>query len=205
MGFYREQVLPRLINKALDTKVERVIRERVCSGLHGEVVEIGFGSGLNLAYYPPTVTKIYAVEPSAVALRLAEPRMAACAAAVEPAGLTGEHLELPSESFDAVVSTWTLCTIPNLAAALGEVRRILKPDGVFRFVEHGHSPDAGVARWQDRLDPLEQRIAGGCHLNRRIDEAIQGAGFAFDQLDTYYSSGAPKPFVYLFEGQARKA
>ncbi len=132
------------------------------------------------------------------------PRIALCPVAVVPSGLTGERLDLPSESVDAVLSTWTLCTIPDLDAALGEVRRVLRPAGVFCFVEHGHAPDAGVARWQERLDPLERPIAGGCHLNRRIDEAIMGAGFAIEQLDTYYAGGAPKPFVYTFEGRARK-
>jgi SAM-dependent methyltransferase len=204
MGVYREQVLPRVLDKAMNTKVEREIRPRVCAGLHGNVVEIGFGSGLNTVHYPPEMTRVYAIEPSGVSMRLAEARLAACPVPVEQAGLTGEHLDLPSEEFDAVLSTWTLCTIPNVGAALQEIRRVLKPDGVFHFVEHGHSPDAGVARWQDRLDPLNQRLLGGCHLTRRIDEEIERAGFAVEPLETYYAQGAPKPFVYTFEGRARK-
>jgi ubiquinone/menaquinone biosynthesis C-methylase UbiE len=204
MGIYQEQVLPRLLNKAMNTKVEREIRSRVCRGLRGQVVEIGFGSGLNTTYYPPEVTKVYAIEPSDVGMRLAEPRMRSSRAPVERAGLTGERLDLPSEEFDAVLSTWTLCTIPDVAAALDEARRVLKPDGVFLFVEHGHSPDVGVARWQERLEPLEKRVAGGCHLTRRIDESIVRAGFVLDQLDTYYTKGVPKPWGYTFEGRASK-
>ncbi len=187
-----------------NTKVEKEIRTKVCAGLHGKVVELGFGSGLNTVHYPPEMTTVYAIEPSDVAMRLAEPRLQECPVPVERAGLTGERLDLPSEEFDAVLSTWTLCTIPDVAAALSETRRVLKPGGVFHFVEHGHSPDADVARWQDRLNPLNQRLLGGCNLNRRIDEEIERAGFVVESLDTYYGKGAPKPFVYTFEGRARK-
>jgi SAM-dependent methyltransferase len=204
MGVYREQVLPRLIDKAMDTKVERETRARVCRELRGEVLEFGLGSGLNLPHYPAAVTGVHAVEPSSVAVRLAAPRIEACPAPVVLAGLTGEHLDLPSEEFDAVLSTWTLCTIPDVDAALAEARRVLKPDGVFHFVEHGHSPDERVERWQARLEPLNKRIFGGCHLTRRIAETIERAGFAFERLETYYAKGAPKPWGYMFEGRARK-
>lgn len=204
MGFYQDNVLPRILNKAMDTKVERATRGRVCEGLSGQVVEIGFGSGLNAAHYPSEVTKVLAVEPSKLSMRLAEPRLAALAVPVELAGLDGQHLDLPSEQFDAVLSTWTLCTIPDLATALAEVRRVLKPDGVFHFVEHGHAPDAKIARWQERLEPLNKRIAGGCHLTRTISDDIEHAGFVIDKLDNYYAKGAPKPWGYMFEGRARK-
>src|SRR5437016_4518247 len=133
MGYYQDNLLPRILNKAMNTKVERAARERVCEGLHGQVVEIGFGSGLNAGYYPSEVTKILAVEPSKVSMRLAEPRITASSAEVELAGLDGQHLDLPSEQFDAVLSTWTLCTIPDLGTALAEVRRVLKPGGAFHF------------------------------------------------------------------------
>ncbi len=204
MGIYRQQVLPRLQDKAMNTKVERAIRPRVCEGLSGEVVELGFGTGLNAAHYPPEVTRIHAIEPSSVCMRLAEPRIEACAASVEAAGLTGEHLDLPSEEFDAVLSTWTLCTIPQIDAALGETRRVLKPGGVFHFVEHGHSPDTRVARWQERLEPLNKLLLGGCHITRRIEAHVEAAGFVIERLDTYYREGAPKPLGYTFEGRARK-
>ena len=204
MGFYHDKVLPRIINKAMDTKVEHVTRERVCEGLHGEVVEIGFGSGLNTSHYPSEVTKVLAVEPSNVAMQLAEPRIAASATTVELAGLDGQHLDLPSEQFDAALSTWTLCTIPDLTSALGEVRRVLKPGGTFHFVEHGHAPDANIARWQARMEPLNMRVFGGCHLTRTIKDDIEQAGFAIDHLDTYYAKGAPKPWGYMYEGRALK-
>jgi ubiquinone/menaquinone biosynthesis C-methylase UbiE len=204
MGFYKEKVLPQILNKVMDTKVTREIRGRVCEGLYGQVVEIGFGSGLNARYYPPEVTKVLAIEPSEVAMRLAEPRIAKSSVAIEPAGLDGQHLDLPSEQFDAVLSTWTLCTIPDLGAALAEVRRVLKPGGTFHFVEHGHAPDANVARWQERLEPLEKRLAGGCHLTRTISDDIEHAGFVVKELDIYYVKVAPKPWGYTFEGRAIK-
>jgi ubiquinone/menaquinone biosynthesis C-methylase UbiE len=204
VGFYREQVLPRFQNKVMNTKLTRKTRPRVCDGLHGRVVEIGFGTGLNVPYYPADVTAVYAVEPSAVCMRIAQPRIAVSTAPVELAGLTGERLDLPSEEFDAALSTWTLCTIPDLAAALEEVRRVLKPGGVFHFVEHGHSPDAGVARWQARLEPLNQRLFGGCHLTRKIDESVEQAGFTLEHLDTYYAKGDPKPVGFTYLGRARR-
>jgi ubiquinone/menaquinone biosynthesis C-methylase UbiE len=204
MGVYRNQVLPRIQNKVMDTKVTRAARERVCEGLHGGVVEIGFGTGLNARYYPSEVSKVLAVEPSKVCMRLAEPRLAESSTPVELAGLTGEHLDLPSEAFDTVLSTWTLCTIPDVDAALSELRRVLKPGGMFHFVEHGHSPDAGVARWQRRIEPVSKHIFGGCHITRKIPESIQQAGFVMEQLDTYYAKGDPKPFGYTFEGRAIK-
>jgi ubiquinone/menaquinone biosynthesis C-methylase UbiE len=183
----------------------REVRRRVCAGLHGDVVEIGFGTGLNAPYYPEEVTVVRAVEPSRVCMHLAESRIARTATTVEPSGLNGEKLDLSSEQFDAVLSTWTLCTIPNVEAALEEMRRVLKPGGAFHFVEHGRAPDAKTARWQDRLEPLNKRLAGGCHLTRNIPALIENAGFAISQIDTYYVEREPKPFAYTFEGRATKA
>ena len=205
MGYYSDNVLPRILNKAMDAKVQRAARARVCEGLRGEVVEIGFGSGLNVGHYPPEVTRVVAVEPSTVSMQLARPRLATSTAKVELGGLDGQRLDLPSEQFDAVLSTWTLCTIPDLAAALAEARRVLKPGGEFHFVEHGHAPDENVVRWQERLEPLNMRIAGGCHLTRTISDDITRSGFVFEQLDNYYTKGVPKPWGYTYEGRARKA
>ena len=204
MGWYRNQVLPRIQDKVMNTKVTRETRARVCTGLHGQVVEIGFGTGLNAPYYPSEVTKVLAIEPSTVCMRLAERRVAESPTSVELAGLDGQRLDLPSEQFDAVLSTWTLCTIPDMAAALAEVRRVLKPGGSFHFVEHGHSPDAKVARWQHRLEPLNKRLFGGCHLTRRMADDIASAGFAIERVDNYYAKGDPKPVGYTFEGRALK-
>ena len=202
MGIYGDQVLPRLQDKVMNRKGTRDVRTRVCAGLTGDVVEVGFGTGLNVRHYPPEVTRVFAVEPSRVCMQLAEVRIARSDVSVTLAGLTGEHLDLPSEEFDAVLSTWTLCTIPDLTAALQELRRVLKPGGAFHFVEHGHAPDTKTARWQQRIEPLNKRLAGGCHLTRRIPEYIENAGFRIEHLDTYYFDGEPKPFGYTFEGRA---
>jgi len=204
MGFYQDQLLPRMQDKVMSRKAMGDVRARACAGLSGQVVEVGFGTGLNARYYPPEVTKIFAVEPSQVCMRLAEPRIARAQAPVELAGLTGEHLDLPAEEFDAVLSTWTLCTIPNLDTALEELRRVLRPGGVLHFVEHGHAPDPSIARWQQRIEPINKKLAGGCHLTRRIDDLIENAGFRIEHLDSYYMKGEPKPFGYTFEGRAVK-
>jgi ubiquinone/menaquinone biosynthesis C-methylase UbiE len=205
MGVYQEQILPRIQDKVMDRKPMRNVRGRVCSGLKGDVLEVGFGIGLNAPYYPPSVTKVSAVEPSTVCWRIAQPRIATSKAPVGLAGLTGERLELPSSSFDGVLSTWTLCTIPNLQAALEELQRVLKPGGSLHFVEHGHAPDANVVRWQQRIEPVNKVLAGGCHLTRRIPDPIeQAGGFRIEHLDSYYFNGEPKPFGYTYEGRAVK-
>jgi ubiquinone/menaquinone biosynthesis C-methylase UbiE len=185
MGLYQDQILPRFQDRAMARKATQEPRARICAGLRGDVVEIGFGTGLNVRYYPPEVVRVFAVEPSAVCMRLAEPRIARSSARVELAGLDGQHLDLHSDGFDGVLSTWTLCTIPDIAVALAEVRRVLKGGGSFHFIEHGHAPDPKVALWQARLEPLNKRLAGGCHLTRDIPRMIADAGFDIEHLDTY--------------------
>jgi ubiquinone/menaquinone biosynthesis C-methylase UbiE len=202
VGWYQEQILPRLQNKVMSRKGTREVRHRVCAGLAGDVVEIGFGTGLNAPFYPVAVSRIFAVEPSRVCMRLARDRIAGLSISVELAGLTGENLDLPTDSFDAVLSTWTLCTIPNLDEALHEIRRVLKPGGRFHFVEHGHAPDVTTALWQRRFEPLNKRLAGGCHLTRNIPDFLERAGFHIENLNAYYFEGEPKPFGYTFEGIA---
>ena len=202
MGFYRDQVLPRVQDKVMARKPTRAVRARVCEGLRGDVMEVGFGTALNVAYYPTEVSRVVAIEPSRVCSRIAAPRVAAIAVPVEYGGLTGEHLDLPDDAFDAVLSTWTLCTIPDLDAALAEIRRVLKPGGNLHFVEHGHAPHETIARWQQRLEPMNKRLAGGCHLTRRIADEVERAGFAIEKLDTYYFKGEPKPMGYTYEGRA---
>jgi ubiquinone/menaquinone biosynthesis C-methylase UbiE len=204
MSIYTDQVLPRLQDLVMSRASVREVRARVCAGLSGQVMEVGFGTGLNVAFYPSEVERIAAVEPSALCMRLARPRIADASAPVELAGRTGERLDLPDEAFDAVVSTWTMCTIPDLGAALAEMRRVLKPGGTLRFVEHGQAPDASVQRWQRRIEPLNKRVAGGCHLTRRIADQVERAGFGIDRLETYYLKGEPKVFGYTYEGSARK-
>jgi ubiquinone/menaquinone biosynthesis C-methylase UbiE len=202
VGIYREQILPRLQDKVMKRKGIVEVRRRVCAGLSGDVVEVGFGTGLNVPYYPTEVRRVFAVEPSRVCMQLAEERIARSNVHVELAGLTGEHLDLPSDSFDTVLSTWTLCTIPNLDAALDELRRVLKSGGTFHFVEHGHAPDTTTATWQRRIEPIHKKLAGGCHLTRDIPEHLERAGFQIEHLDTYYFEGEPKPFGFTFEGRA---
>lgn len=204
MGFYQDQLLPRFQDKMMGRKPFGEARSRVCAGLRGEVVEVGFGTGLNAPYYPKDVTAVLAVEPSSLCMRLAAPRIERSSVPVRLAGPDGQHLDLPSESFDAVLSTWTLCTIPDIAIALEEMRRVLKPGGSFHFVEHGHAPDEKVASWQARVEPLNKRLAGGCHLTRHIPALIEEAGFTVEQLETYYFKGAPRIFGYTFEGHASK-
>lgn len=203
MGFWREQVVPRVANRALATGEVQEMRQRVCAGLYGDVVEVGFGSGLNVPHYPPSVQRVYAVEPSEVAGRLARTRLEESAVPVERAGLDGQRLDLPAERFDCALSTFTLCTIPDPAAALAELLRVLEPDGAFHFLEHGRSPDPKVARAQDLLQPINGRLAGGCHITREIAGLIGAAGFVLEDMRTYYAKG-PKFFAYIYEGVARK-
>ena len=192
MGFYGEHILPRVINSLCDMKVAREQRARVCDGLAGEVVEIGFGSGLNAPFYPRAVTGVAAVEPADVAWKLAAQRVRAAGVPVERAGLDGQSLPFEDDRFDAALSTWTMCTIPDLQAALAELRRVLKPDGELHFVEHGLAPDENVQRWQHRLNPVQNRLFGGCHLDRPIVESIRAAGFEVRDVDRFYEQGSPK-------------
>ncbi|UGS38034.1 class I SAM-dependent methyltransferase [Capillimicrobium parvum] len=192
MGVYGEQVLPRIVNVACDMKEAVAQRRRVCAGLAGDVVEIGFGSGLNVPHYPAAVTEVFAVEPADVAWRLARKRVSATSIPVHREGLDGQALPFPDDRFDAALSTWTMCTIPDIDAALRELRRVLKPGGTLHFVEHGLAPDERVRRWQHRFDPLQQRLFGGCHLTRPTADLLRGAGFVITELDAFYEKGAPK-------------
>ena len=192
MGIYAEQVLPRIINVACGTKSVRPLRERVCAGLHGQVVEIGFGSGHNVPHYPAAVTGVAAIEPAGVGWKLAAKRLGASPVAVERTGLDGQALPLADDSCDTALSTWTMCTIPDLGAALAELRRVLKPGGTLHFVEHGLAPDAKVQRLQHRLEPVQKRLFGGCHLTREIADQIAAAGFTLVETEQFYEAGAPK-------------
>jgi SAM-dependent methyltransferase len=192
MGLYGEQVLPRITDAICNTKVASEQRGRVCEGLAGEVVEIGFGSGLNVPFYPPEVTRVAAVEPADVGWKLAGKRVGATTIPVERSGRDGQSLPFADDSFDAALSTWTMCTIPDIAAALRELRRVLKPAGELHFVEHGLAPDAPVQRSQHRLEPIQKRLVGGCHLTRPTVELLRSAGFTIVHVDAYYEQGSPK-------------
>jgi SAM-dependent methyltransferase len=173
MGVYSEHVLPRVVDVACGMKSVKPLRERVCAGLEGDVVEIGFGSGHNVPFYPRTITQVAAVEPADAGWRLAAKRVAGSPVPVRRAGLDGQTLPFDDDSFDCALSTWTMCTIPDVGAALAELRRVLKPGGRLHFLEHGLAPDEAVRRWQRRLDPLEQRLFGGCRLTRPIAELVR--------------------------------
>jgi ubiquinone/menaquinone biosynthesis C-methylase UbiE len=203
MGLYVDQVLPRITNRVLSGQEFQRIRERVASRLAGTVLEVGFGSGLNVPYYPPEVQQVLAVDPATVGRKLAAKRVADSPVPVEFVGLDGEDLPLAKEAVDHVLVTWTMCTIPDVGKALREIHRVLRPGGQLHFAEHGRSPNPQVARWQDRLTPLQRRWAGGCHLNRPIRSLVEDAGFAMTRLDNFYVSG-PKSTGYMYEGQATK-
>src|SRR3954466_10857244 len=192
MGWYGDWVLPRIIDVSCGMKVVAPLRQRVCEQLHGRVLEMGFGSGLNVPYYPAAVTAVDAVEPSDVAWRLAGKRLPASSVPVRRSALDGESLPYDQDSFDTALSTWTLCTIPHPAAALREVRRVLRPGGTLHFIEHGLAPDEDVRRWQHRLEPMQKRLFGGCHLTRPVVDLLAAAGFTVTELDVFYEQGAPK-------------
>jgi ubiquinone/menaquinone biosynthesis C-methylase UbiE len=194
MGMYGEHVLPRMINVACGMKAMHPLRSRVCEGLHGQVLEIGFGSGLNIPFYPASVSCVAAIEPADLGWKLAQERLLATQIEVERSGLDGQSLTLPDDSCDCALSTWTMCTIPDLSVALAEVRRVLRPGGTLHFVEHGLAPDENVQRWQHRLEPMQKRVFGGCHLTRPIVELVAASGFTISEVDTFYEKGAPKPF-----------
>jgi len=192
MGLYADHVLPRVINLTCGTKSVDPLRQRVCAGLTGDVVEVGFGSGLNVAHYPATVRRVVAIEPSDTAWHLAAARVGAARVPVERSGLDGQSLPFADGTFDSALSTWTLCTIPDLSLALGELRRVLRSGASLHFLEHGLAPDERVRRMQRRVDPLQARLAGGCHLNRPIVDQLTAAGFTVVELEQFYLQGAPK-------------
>jgi len=200
MGFYAEQVLPRVIDVALGRRTDPV-RARVAGDLAGEVLEVGFGSGRNVTHLPGAVTRLVAVDPATVGRRLAAGRIAARGIPVEFIGLDGQSIPLDDCSVDHVLITWTLCTIPDAGRALGEMRRVLRPGGALHFVEHGRSPDPRSARTQDRLTPVWRRVMGGCHLNRRIPDLIEQAGFRLERLESFRDNG-PEFVARLYEGVA---
>ena len=198
---YRRQFVPRFVDLACGSRAMRAGRDRAAAGLSGVMVELGFGSGLNVASYPPEITRVHAVEPSEVGRRLSEPRIAESSVPIDFAGLHGESLPLPDDSCDSALCTFTLCTIPGVEQALGELRRVLKPGGRFHFLEHGLAPEEGVQRWQRRLEPVQMALADGCHLTRDPAALVRDAGFRLESVESAYLRG-PKPWVYMTLGRA---
>jgi len=203
MGFYENRILPRLLDFAMRQEQLVEYRRRCAGAARGRVLEIGVGSGRNLPFYGAGTTEVIGLDPSARLLEMArENRPKSSPASIELIEGGAESIPLDDASVDTVLTTFTLCSIPEVEKALGEVRRVLAPSGRLLFVEHGRSPDSKVTRWQDRLTPMWKRIAGGCHLNRPMRELLESAGFEIESVETGYIQG-PKPMTFLYEGRAR--
>jgi ubiquinone/menaquinone biosynthesis C-methylase UbiE len=202
MGFYQDQVVPILTNLAMRQKDLVAYRGRVIPAAEGRVLKIGIGSGFNLPFYSKSVQHVLGLDPSAKLLSMARRNEPLDSRLVELVQGSAEKIPLENAAVDTVVTTWTLCSIPDVATALREMRRVLKSSGRLLFVEHGRAPDPNVVWWQDRLTPLWKHLGGGCHLNRAIAMLIEGAGFQFERLETGYMRG-PKPLTFMYEGSAR--
>jgi ubiquinone/menaquinone biosynthesis C-methylase UbiE len=202
MGFYSSWLFPRVLDLVMQQKQMAPFRERIGKAASGRVLDVGIGSGLNLPFYGEQAKRVLGVDPSPELLHFAEERARKASVPVELLRGSGEALPIEDKSIDTVVVTFTLCTVCNATAALAEMRRVLRPGGRLLFAEHGRAPEAGVARWQDRLTPVWARVAGGCHLNRKPDDLIRSAGFEIDGLETGYLKG-PRPMVFFYAGSAR--
>ncbi len=200
--FYREVVFPWGMDKVMSSKVHARARRDLLRNTGGRVVEIGFGTGLNLAHYPDTVEKIWTADPNPGHSGRARERIEASSIPVEYQQLSGERLPFDDDFFDFAVSTWTLCSIDDLSRALAEIHRVLKPEGRFLFLEHGLSSEAGVARWQNRLNGLQMIFGDGCRLNRNFRELIPASGFQMETLDEYYQERQAKCVAYTYRGAA---
>jgi ubiquinone/menaquinone biosynthesis C-methylase UbiE len=205
MGFYEKWVLPRLLNLAMSDKFISEERRKVLGGVTGTVLEVGFGSGLNLPFYPADVRRLVAVDPSREGAKLARKRIAEAPFPVEYLPVAGEEIAAADHSFDSVVSTFTLCSVADPLAALEQMRRVLKPGGKLFLVEHGLSTDPKMQKWQRRLNRIQNILFGGCHLNRDVRRMVAESGFEFDQVDQYYMQGPPKFAAFVTRGVARAA
>jgi len=202
VGFYDDRILPHLIRIGMQQEMLTPIRRRLTQQASGRVLEIGVGSGLNLPFYGDGVSEVIGIEPSARLLAMARDAAANATVRTDLLDASAEAIPLDSASVDTIVSTFTMCSVPDLSRALAEIRRVLKPDGRLLFAEHGIAPDVGVRRWQNLLTPVWKRICGGCHLNREMGRLIESAGFSFDRLDSGYLEG-PKAMTFVYEGSAR--
>ncbi len=205
MGVYAEHILPHLLDLAMRNKEQTRLRAEWIPQARGEVLEVGIGSGLNLPFYTREVRRIHGVDPSLELQRMARKRAESVPFEVDFSAPSAEgKIPLADSSIDTAVVTWTLCSVPNASQALLEIRRVLKPDGRLLFLEHGRAPDPVVAVWQDRLTPVWKHIAGGCTLNRKMDELIVTAGFRVTELITGYMRG-PRPMTFMYKGFAQRA
>jgi ubiquinone/menaquinone biosynthesis C-methylase UbiE len=204
VGLYSKWIFPRVLDVVMQQDQMTPYRSRIGAAAAGRVLDVGIGSGLNLAFYGGLAERVVGVDPSAELLRFVHERAGGAAIPVELVQGSGEALPLEDHSIDTAVLTFTLCTVGDTTKTLSEIRRVLKPGGTLLFAEHGRAPEAGVARWQDRLTPLWKQIGGGCHLNRKPDTLIQSAGFRIDKLQTGYLKG-PRPMGFVYEGCAHVA
>jgi ubiquinone/menaquinone biosynthesis C-methylase UbiE len=202
MGFYQDQIVPLLINLTMRRRDLAAYRSRVVPAADGRVFEIGIGSGLNLPFYSRNVERLIGLDPSPKLLSMVRRNLRPGAPSVELIEGSAEAIPLENSSVDTVVTTWTLCSIPDAGRALREMHRVLRPTGRLLFIEHGRAPEPNVRSWQDRLTPAWKRIGGGCHLNRAIQTLIEDSGFQFDRFETGYMRG-PKPMAFMYEGTAR--
>lgn len=203
-NLYSRLIFPRLIDWCMAGDELTQYRRQVLAEAVGNVLEIGFGTGLNLPYYPETVEKLTAIEPNSGMNQLAQKRLSESSFEVDVVAASGENLPFSESCFDCVVSTWTLCSIPQVEAALAEICRVLRSGGKFLFIEHGLSPEPGIATWQNRLTPIQKRLADGCHLNRNIEALVKRSGFASLEIERFYARDEPKLFGYLYQGTAIK-
>jgi ubiquinone/menaquinone biosynthesis C-methylase UbiE len=199
MSLYSRLLLPYLLDFAMKYEELTNLREKMIPAARGVVLEVGIGSGLNLPFYTSAVTKLYGLEPSAELLTKARTRSSGLPFPIEWLNTAAELIHLPDSSVDTVVVTWALCSMQDPAAALSEMNRVLRPDGRLIFIEHGLSPDVRVQSWQNRLTPVWRRLAGGCHLNRKMDDLIRSAGFSIATLEADYIPG-PRPVTYTYAG-----
>ncbi|HLZ34150.1 MAG TPA: class I SAM-dependent methyltransferase [Nitrospira sp.] len=202
MGLYRQHIFPRLMDWVMSGEEFQRLRASLLRHVHGGVLEIGFGTGLNLPHYPDNISSLSIVDPAQILPDRLAARRAAAAFPVHTHYTDAETLPFPDRQFDSIVSTWTLCTIPDPVKALQEIRRVLKPAGIFLFLEHGRSDDAGVAAWQDRLNPIQNMIGCGCNLNRRIDRLIEQGGLQIDHLERFRMPSVPRIAGEMYEGRA---
>jgi ubiquinone/menaquinone biosynthesis C-methylase UbiE len=202
-GFYERKILPLLIDSACSQPPMTNLRSRYVSQAAGKVLEIGIGSGLNLSHYGCAVESITGVDPAEALTQKARQRADRIRADVAVIGVSGESIPVRSETFDTVVCTWTLCSIPDPQAAIAEMYRALKPDGKLIFVEHGQSPEPKISKWQQRIEPYWKVVAGGCHLTRRIDDLVTAGGFEIKSFESGYQKG-PKIAAFMMHGIATR-
>ena len=204
MGFYAKYIFPRILDLTAGAPEFGEYRRRALAPARGETLEIGFGTGLNLPYYPETVTGLTAIDSENMLEDRVEKRVAACPFPVARMTLDAQgRLPFEDHSFDTAVTTLTLCSIPDAAAALAEIRRALTPEGRFVFLEHGRSDDPKTARRQDRFNPIQKIIGAGCNMNRKIDELIENAGFEILTLDRFLLPYAPRVLAEMYRGVAK--